>query len=267
MKGIWKKLILVLCAVLIMGTLSTPVLAGDASVTGGASRAAAKAICKNKNYVTTIRSSQTYSIFKFKTYSYRAHYEMRLYNVSVARPINVYLRGTDGVDAGTASGTKNLVKGDDCCVHTAKKSLKASSWYYIIIKNSNRRAGRIRFRVNVAKDLEGNTMSVAKRVTVSKNYYGTHTFPLDQDYFAFKPATSGNYRVVVKNTSDECWIRSSVMNGSGSILKKKDYYSPGKYMSVVVSLLKTRTYYIHVQSGNEEWTDSDGSYKIFIQKR
>ena len=106
MNRIWKKLGLVLCAVLIMGTFVFPVSAAETRVTGGSSRGNAKVIDINKDYITTIGSSQDYSIFKFKTYSYRGYYELRLTNVSVARPINIYLRGTDRLDAGTALDTK-----------------------------------------------------------------------------------------------------------------------------------------------------------------
>ena len=98
MNRIWKKLVLVLCAVLIMGTFVFSVSAAETRVTGGSSRGNAKVIDINKDYITTIGSSQDYSIFKFKTYSYRGYYELRLTNVSVARPINIYLRGTDRLD-------------------------------------------------------------------------------------------------------------------------------------------------------------------------
>ena len=267
MNRIWKKLGLVLCAVLIMGTFVFPVSAAETRVTGGSSRGNAKVIDINKDYITTIGSSQDYSIFKFKTYSYRAYYELRLTNVSVARPINIYLRGTDRLDAGTALDTKNLTKGNDCYIHTYKKSLKENSWYYVIIKNTNRSSGKVKFKVWGAEDLEGNTMTAAKSVEVGKNYYGKHTYPVDGDYFRFVPESSGNYRVVVKNMSQVGWIRSRVVNGSNTMLKKKDYYPTGDYMSAVVSLSKGRAYFIHIQTGDEEWSDPDCRYKLFIQKR
>ena len=171
------------------------------------------------------------------------------------------------MDAGTALDTKNLTRGNDCYIHTYKKSLKENSWYYVIIKNTNRSSGKVKFKVWGAEDLEGNTMTAAKSVEVGKNYYGKHTYPVDGDYFKFVPESSGNYRVVVKNMSQVGWIRSRVVNGSNTMLKKKDYYPMGDYMSAVVSLSKGRAYYIHIQTGDEEWSDPDCRYKLFIQKR
>lgn len=267
MRGIWKKLVLVLCAALIMGTSVSPVLAADTRVTGGTGTSSATTISLNRKYTTTLRSTQGYSVFKFKTNSYASYYELRAYNVSVARPINVYLRGTDRRDAGTGSGNINLKKGWDCEIHARRKPLKANSWYYITIRNGNRSSGSVRFEVKAAKDLEGNITSAAKRVTAGTTCYGYHTFPLDEDYFKFVPTETGNYRVQVKNVGRAGYIRSSVQNARGTILQKQDYFGVNKYMSKTMRMTRGTTYYIHVQTGNEEWSDPNTKYRVYIQKR
>lgn len=267
MKGSWKKLVLVLCTVLTIGTSVSPVLAADTRVTGGASSSAAKTISLNRKYTTTIRSSQGYSIFKFKTNSGSYFYELRAYNVSVARPINVYLRGADRVDAGTSANNINLQKGRDCGIHTRKKPLKANSWYYITIRNGNRSSGTVRFEVKAAKDIEGNIKSVAKSVSAGSTYYGYHTFPYDEDYFKFVPTATGNYRVHVKNVSTSGYIRSSVQTAGGTMLASKQFFGVNDYFSKTLRMTRGTAYYIHVQTGNEEWSDSNTKYRVYIQKR
>lgn len=267
MKKMWKKLAIVLCAVLIMGTSVISVSAADTSVNGGASSRAATTISLNRKYVTTLRSTQGNSVFKFKTNSYTSYYELRAYNVSVSRPINVYLRTAGGAAAGTASNNMNVRRGDDAYIHTANTQLKANTWYYVILRNGNNASGKVRFEVKGVKDLEGNTKSAAKKVSADTTYYGYHTFPLDQDYFKFVPTRTGNYRVHVKNVGSAGYVRSSVQTAGGTMLKKKEYFPVNSYMSEIVRLTRGTTYYVHVQTGNEEWSDRNTKYRVYIQQR
>ena len=173
MRKMWKKSVLVLCLMLILGAFAFPVSAADTKVTGGGSRGTAATIKTDTSYYTTIKSSQTYSIFKFKTSSIRSYYLVSVSNRSVSQPISVYLRGTDKKDAGAVSNNKNIVKTNGCLFEADTKPLKTNSWYYIIIKNSNRGAGQVGFHILSAADPEGALMREAKSLKVGKNYYGT----------------------------------------------------------------------------------------------
>lgn len=108
MRKMWKKSVLALCLMLILGAFAFPVSAADTKVTGGGSRGTAETIKTDTSYYTTIKSSQTYSIFKFKTSSIRSYYLVSVSNRSVSQPISVYLRGTDKKDAGAVSNNNSL---------------------------------------------------------------------------------------------------------------------------------------------------------------
>lgn len=265
MRKMWKKSVLVLCLMLILGAFAFPVSAADTKVTGGGSRGTAATIKTDTSYYTTIKSSQTYSIFKFKTSSIRSYYLVSVSNRSVSQPISVYLRGTDKKDAGAVSNNKNIVKTNGCLFEADTKPLKTNSWYYIIIKNSNRGAGQVGFHILSAADPEGALMREAKSLKVGKNYYGTNDFVLDNDYFKFVPEATGKYRVVVKNLDNTDWIRGSLVNGSNTKLGGNSHIEKGQYMSVTTNLKKGVAYFIHVNNQNDSYNHYN--YKIFIQKK
>lgn len=265
MRKMWKQTALALCVILILGAFALPVSAAGVKVTGGGSRSTATTIKTDTSYYTTIKSSQTYSIFKFKTNSIRSYYVVSVSNNSVSKPISVYLRGTDKKDAGAASHNRNIPKDNGCMFEAEYKPLKTNSWYYIIIKNSNKGTGQVGFHILSATDPEGSLMREAKSLKVGKNYYGTNDYVLDGDYFRFEPETTGKYRVVIKNLNNDCWIRGYLMDGSRNKLGGSSKIREGQYTSVTMTLKKGITYFIYVNNQKDDYKHYD--YKIFIQKK
>lgn len=267
MSKMWKRLVIVLCVILIFGTFSSPISADetDIKVTGGGSRGTATTIQTDASYYTTIKSSQTYSIFKFKTSSIRSYYLISVSNKSVSQPISVYLRGTDKKDAGSASHNKNIVKSNGCLFEAEKKPLKTNSWYYLIIKNPNKGAGQVVFNSLSATDPEGALMREAKSLKVGKNYYGTNDYVLDDDYLKFVPEATGKYRVVIKNLDNDARIRGYLMNGSQKKLGGSSSIKKGQYTSVTTTLKKGVAYFIYINNQNDQYKHYN--YKVFIQEK
>lgn len=267
MKTIRKRIFAALCAAAIIAATVTPAAAASTKVTGGGSRADATTVKINTTYVSSIKSSQDYSIFKFKTNTYKTYYDVRVINDTVSAPISAYFRGTDKKDAGNTYGNTGIKKGGWTYFVTGDTTLKRDSWYYIIIRNAKKGAGKITFRINAKKDLEGNAMSDAGTVKVGKNYYGKSDYIEDIDYFKFVPTATGKYRVVVKNLEVDGWLECKLMTANKSVLGSNDRVYEGKYMSVVKNLTKGTAYYIRVKSGCDEVDPRGAQYKVFIQKK
>ena len=264
MKTMWKRLIAAVCTAVIIAMTITPVMAATA-VTGGATRGSAKIVKLGTEYTTNLKSSQDYAIFKFKTNTYKTFYEVMIFNETVTKPFTVYLRGTDKKDA--LGGGVALKKGGFANFSTWDRTLKTDSWYYIIIRNGNKGAGRIKLLINYTKDLEGNALGDSTVVTVGKNCYGKSDFRLDRDYFKFVPSATGKYRVVVKNVEVGAWLDASLMNSSRTVMGKKSRIYKGDYMSLVKNMEKGKTYYIRVASPCDEYNPRGEKYKVFIQKK
>lgn len=159
-------------------------------------------------------------------------------------------------------------EGDWTFFDTWNTTLKVNSWYYIIIRNGNKGAGKVSFRINAKKDLEGNAYSDATVMKVGKNWNGKIDYMQDTDYFKFVPTATGKYRVVVKNIDVDAPFEAYLMNGNKSVLGKKDRVYPEKYMSVVKNMEKGKTYYIKVYEPFDEYNPANGAqYKVFIQKK
>ena len=269
MKTMRKRLIAAICTAVIITMTITPAMAATTTVKGGATRGDATVVSKfNTQYATTLKSSQDYAIFKFKTNSYKTYYDIRVFNDTVSKPFTVYLRGTDKKDVGRTRDIKSIKKGDWTFFDTWNTTLKVNSWYYIIIRNGNKGAGKVSFRINAKKDLEGNAYSDATVMKVGKNWNGKIDYMQDTDYFKFVPTATGKYRVVVKNIDVDAPFEAYLMNGNKSVLGKKDRVYPGKYMRVVKNMEKEKTYYIKVYEPFDEYNPANGAqYKVFIQKK
>lgn len=265
MKKLRRNLLLVLCMTLILGTMAFPVSAAYKTIKGGNSRKAAPAFNLDTSYCATIKSTDNYVFFKFKTNKVHTYYLADVGNKSVSKPINVYLRGTDYKDAGSVRNNRNIVKSNGCLFEAEDKPLKRDSWYYLIIHNPNRGAGQVTFHVKSAKDPEGSLLSHAKTVKAGTTYSGTNDYVLDNDYFKFVPAATGKYKIYIRNVDNTSFIRGYLINGSKKKLGGQSHIGKGECKSITLTLTRGTAYYVHINNQSDSYRHF--KYRIQIQKQ
>ncbi len=226
-----------------------------ATLKGGKSLRKATYVAKyNTAYVTKFTADLQTKWFKFKTKNFDGFYTLYAKNASMTDSFKIYLCDGDEED---------LIESD--YLHKDEEfakniKLKKNTWYYIRLVGFYGK-GNGKFRISARKDSIKDTKNKAKQVKIRKKITSSCDGDLDNDWFKFKPAKSGDYTFSFKNLNMSDSFIAHVIDrydeelGTSSYLHKNDTYN------TTVHLKKGKWYYIRIEGffGN-------GSYKFKIVK-
>ena len=254
-----RKLLACLLAVFTMILAIPAVNAEAATLTGGTTKAKAKAITPfATDHYTKIKYDET-RWFKFKTKSYNGYYTITLKNVSYGNRVHIYLMDQNEEEI---AGDSYVYKNDSV---SWNYKLKKNSWYYISIHgNHSECVGNIKMSVSARKDGEGDYKTGCKVIKNKQTLLGHIDGRNDRDFFKFVAPTSGKYRFIVKNVSVGTNFRADVINSYDEELSTDSYIYKNEAFDSCISVTKGKTYYIRIQGYDNTYV---GNYKVRVQKK
>lgn len=275
MKSIRRKLSLLLAVIIIMGTMVMPVAASGTAVAGGSTQARATALQIHREYVHTLRSSNSGAVwFKFKTMNYYANYGLLIDCHRSARDNRPLTRNISAALKRANGSTISADSDKSTPLFTIFYNLAPNSWYYLVFKNPNRVSGIINIDISCSKDEDRNSIATAKALKNERTYKCSMCpSSFDKDFYKFVPAQTGTYKVIVQATdtygSMEYLEAAFLRSGDHRVVEKKYLKANRAAMISTWRLTRGRTYYIRV-IGHSVYDymgdDGDGLYKVRISK-
>lgn len=259
MKKSLKKLLMAACVVLlVIGFVkcdTTPVQAATKRLQGGHSKKTAKTVSKKTDYIVKLKGQQGLW-YKFKTPNYSTYFSYNIKNLSVNGRVETYLYTKYDEELGYVSSNN----GEDY-TNGFEERLKPSTWYYIYVENIfSDASGYFRFSYKLQKDDIANTKGKAKSIKINKSYMNSIDGKCDEDWFKFKPTSSGTYTFCLKGMSDNVNVYGSVYS---KYREELDYtYSYNTMNSFSIKLKKNQWYYINVYDNSYNYTPRKYRFSI-----
>lgn len=233
-------------------------------VKGGATKAKAINLTFKPNgpdYVYELKTTKKLTYFKFKTQSYNAYYSFNTYAETTKPVEHFFRRANDSVIKKGASEDWGYTG-----------NLKPNTWYYLVVKNTNKAKGSIYIYTYVIKDEDRDTKDSAKKIVNATTYNCSMAEKKDVDYYKFVPSTSGKYTVIVRAAGGfpdyMSSLATSFLRSDGSVVVKKSLLKKGQALTTTRKLTKGKTYYIKVSNTCRDFwnTGEVYKYKVRIQK-
>lgn len=276
MKQFGKRLAAAIMAVMIVAAMAMPAAASELiatkTITGGASKSKAVELKTDyfTEYTSTLKSSQRYVYYKFKTSNYKkdwnsTSYELYLFaNSSFSKTVTITFQDAN---------KKNLKKNADCYGVGIGTDLKPNSWYYMIISNPHGATGKYKLYVHCIHDLAGKTPKKAETVKVNKTTRrALEYFETDTDYYKFIPEKTGNYQVIVKFFDYSLGGKKasvSLLDSSQKAMAKKEKLNYGQSFTTTKKMSKGKAYYIKVANSSADEYDHSCymRYKLLVRPK
>lgn len=254
MKKMKRRLSAMLIMLLMVGAMAIPAQAKTVQVQGGPriEKATNLVYGNNKYYVGRVTDVKKDLWYRFQTRSTDNFYTISAKNLSVDGYVDIALtdRYEDTVYSGymwtNSENVKNI-------------KLKKSTYYYIHIHNESSNSGNVKISIKTRKDAIGDTKKAPRALAIGKGTSSSIDGDGDTDFIRIKPASTGYYRISVKNCSMDGYLDAYVLDSYDEQL----YYAymwKDNLKTTKIKLVKGRYYYIKL------YGTTVGTYKVSVRR-